>query len=210
LKNRKQQFRFSVDMDEVLLQETLAHNPFVAEFGHVGATWAQVAESLNVGIDGRRCRERVSTLVKNHNSREAASEKQSGVDEDVSEFDRMLSDITSLMETSQETTKDKRQERVDSAAEAERRGEEMRQQALDGMQYKARKRGREEEELLAFFQERDRAARATKEKEMEVAERKLLLKERELQVIEEKARLDVEERRAVIGLLASLAAKFSA
>lgn len=50
-KGRKQPFRFSPVVDELLLKETLAHNPFGADFGSATTTWVSVPESLDCGVD---------------------------------------------------------------------------------------------------------------------------------------------------------------
>ncbi|GLE08779.1 hypothetical protein PINS_up020194 [Pythium insidiosum] len=63
VRNRKVQIRFDAVMDKLLAKEVLAHNPFEADFGAVGPTRERVADALRVGVDGRRCRERVKLLV---------------------------------------------------------------------------------------------------------------------------------------------------
>lgn len=47
-----------------------------------------------VGIEGRRCCERVSTLIRNHRVRVAQLERDSGIEEDMTEFDKLLIDIS--------------------------------------------------------------------------------------------------------------------
>ncbi|KAE9241085.1 hypothetical protein PF002_g9446 [Phytophthora fragariae] len=53
-RKRKPQIRFSAEMDTVLLQEVLAHNPFEAGRGSKTAAWAQIADAVGFGVDARR------------------------------------------------------------------------------------------------------------------------------------------------------------
>ncbi|KAE9037131.1 hypothetical protein PR003_g6296, partial [Phytophthora rubi] len=85
-RKRKPQIRFSAEMDTVLLQEVLAHNPFEAGRGSKTAAWAQIA-------DARRCREHCGLLVAGFKSKIAASEKASGVVESHTEMDDLLANV---------------------------------------------------------------------------------------------------------------------
>lgn len=62
-KARKTQSRFSATDDEQLVKETLAFNPFAADFGSVRATWTRVATAVGGGSNGRRARECIAALM---------------------------------------------------------------------------------------------------------------------------------------------------
>lgn len=79
VRNRKVQFRFDACTDELPAKEVIAHNPYEADFGAVGPTWERVADALGVGVDGRRCRERIKLLMKGRKQRVAALERADGV-----------------------------------------------------------------------------------------------------------------------------------
>ncbi|KAJ0410222.1 hypothetical protein P43SY_002554 [Pythium insidiosum] len=96
----KVQIRFDAVMDELLAKEVLAHNPFEADFGAVGPTWERVADALRVGVDGRRCRERVELLVKSRKRRVNELERASGIEETVSDLDAMIDEIITIQESS--------------------------------------------------------------------------------------------------------------
>ncbi|KAE8890880.1 hypothetical protein PF003_g24968 [Phytophthora fragariae] len=53
-RKRKPQIRFSAEMDTVLLQEVLAHNPFEAGRGSKTAAWAQIVDALAAEEEERK------------------------------------------------------------------------------------------------------------------------------------------------------------
>jgi hypothetical protein len=213
-RNRKVQFRFDSVVDE-LLAKVLAHNPYEADFGAVGPTWERVADALRVGVDGRRCRERIKLLVKGRKQRVAELESASGIEETVSDLDAMLDEIITIQESSTAGQAERKQAEKEVDERADKIAEGVWQKVVEGMKpCEKRKAPSEDTTLVAFLEARQatEAARQTAETEakrlkLALEARRLELEERRIQLAERRAALDTQERLAIIKLLISMSAK---
>ena len=200
-KQRKQQYRFSLSSDELLLKETLAENPFDAEHGKVGAAWNRVAASLDVGIDGRRARERVTTLLRAYKARERESEKASGIVDEPTPLDSYLCEIVAIQESHVAAL----QERKDEEEKAEEQAEDIRANAMKAMGRRGDRKRAREADVWAMMERRDAAARERAEHELALQSRKIAIEERRLELEASRAQLDRQEKIAMIGLLTAMA-----
>ncbi|KAE9246063.1 hypothetical protein PF004_g4960, partial [Phytophthora fragariae] len=150
-RKRKPQIRFSAEMDTVLLQEVLAHNPFEAGRGSKTAAWAQIADA--VGVDARRCREHCGLLVAGFKSKIAASEKASGVVESHTEMDDLLANVAELAAEEEERKAEKTAEKEAKERDNER-ADGMRDEAMKGMK-KRKTKGDILPALIERVRERD-------------------------------------------------------
>jgi hypothetical protein len=209
VRNRKVQFRFDACTDELLAKEVLAHNPYEADFGAVGPTWERVADALRVGVDGRRCRERIKLLVKGQKRRIEELERASGIEETISDLDALIDEIITIQESSNAIQAEKKRVEKESAERADKIAEEVRQKAMEGMKPREKRKSTDETTLLSFLEARHAADAETKRQKLALEERRIAHEERRLKLAEERAALDTKERVSIINMLAMLIAKNS-
>ncbi|KAI8817014.1 uncharacterized protein EV422DRAFT_622898 [Fimicolochytrium jonesii] len=120
--------------DIALLKEAIAIFPYGKPRAAKAEAWMQMACNANTAVgadifDERRARERCKTLVEAHRADDLLSLRASGTNEEYSEREQLLTDLTEMIDTGDLTR----------AADAERRareeaqGEQLRLEALEGL-----------------------------------------------------------------------------
>ncbi len=96
---KKKPFRFNEELDLQLARETVAINPFASVHGKTQWKWNEVAKAFgNTSITWRTCRDRVNIVLQKHRKKQRQMERESGIDEEVTEFDELLQEISDLQE----------------------------------------------------------------------------------------------------------------
>ncbi len=193
-KRRKTQVRFNDEFDMLLAKETVVRNPFDKKFGKKGDVWDAIAQVLDIGVDGRRCRERCTLLADAYARRQRDMEKASGVAESQLPIDEYLAEILEMREEELRNVNNKKLLKTIDADNSEA----IRDEAMKGMG--ERKAKRSSNSLVEYLSKRDASSRVLEERRLDLEERKLALEEKRI----DDSR---QERLAVLELLKYLSNK---
>ncbi|XP_013397375.1 uncharacterized protein LOC106164121 [Lingula anatina] len=133
---KKKSIIFTDDIDEMLLKEVNFYNPFKTP-----ARWTEVAESLTGLLEltspctARTVKERTVRIIAKWKSSELASQKASGIQQDYTELQKLMIDVTELEKEAEieiaekrKTTNPKMKAKTD--AEKLKEGKAVRDKAL--------------------------------------------------------------------------------
>lgn len=119
----KKRFRFNDRVDTMLLQQVIGCHVFEAEFGEMQKKWEDVANSFkvcNIRMSWICARDRTKLLLKDFSKKDRGKRLASGVEEEISEKDKLLQEILSLKQT---RTVEKEKEKFSCAAVQSQRAE---------------------------------------------------------------------------------------
>ncbi|CAB3995591.1 Hypothetical predicted protein [Paramuricea clavata] len=196
-------FRWPMLQNDVdLAKEVVATRP------EKPSDWDNIASRLNpifsltngkaVVLKGRSCRERMERLLKKYKADDSAALKRSGTEEEYSELNVLLEDITVFrrdLEEARELEKEVKRKKIE---EDEKRGHDMRQAALSGIAGL----DEDEDEEDNPPEEKNKTGKKVKQRASKLSavqmlsdkyERKAELKQKELEI--RKMELDLQKRK---------------
>ena len=133
-KTRKRQFRFSAADDEALLTQVIATFPYKLAHGQKAIGWKRVAAallSIGLNVDHRRCQERTGVLIDNFRKSESKSRQMSGIDEDFTEIDRLLTELIEMIDDLDSKNAEISEKKATKLKEDEEAAELIRNAALE-------------------------------------------------------------------------------
>jgi hypothetical protein len=134
---RKKQFRFSEEYDKALLTQVITVFPFSLAHGKKTDGWKKIATSLRASgmdLDHRRCQERTDLLLSSFRKSENESRRKSGVDENYTELDILLTDLVEMLDDLEANNEKKARQMKQDEEAAER----IRDAALQDLKKKRR------------------------------------------------------------------------
>ncbi|CAK4086791.1 unnamed protein product [Aphanomyces euteiches] len=185
-KKRKTQVRFDAETDLDLVKEVLAQNPYNKGFSKKRAVWDSDAASLNIDVDGRRCRQRCALLSNAYAQKQKEMHKASSVEETITEMDELLSEILELREH------DTMLRTSDQDEGAAIRKEEMKTVG------DRKPHNNLQATMIAYMSERDVKSREFEDRRLTLEERRLEIEERKAAHEAERFALEKQERLALI------------
>lgn len=215
LKKRKAQVRFDNESDLVLVKETVAKNPFAAEYGTKGAIWSEIANVVGacfpgLEIDARRCRERCSLLADDY----AAKQKQfitlTGIDEEILEIDEFLAEILELREEELRRSNKKKNVQKSKDQMDQEVGIAIREKAMETMGKREKKESRSsiDPDILTLLAKREDTKKELTDSRNKLEERRLT-HEKRFALDEQRFEIERKERLALLELMAKLAERLS-
>lgn len=127
----------------------------------------------------------------------------------MSDLDGMLDEIITIQESSHAIQADKKKAEKESAERADKTAEEIRQKAMEGMKPREKRKtpSSDDSALLSFLETRQADVASVKRRKLALEERRLALEERRFELAEQRAAPEMQERVALINLLATMTAK---
>ncbi|KAG9408799.1 hypothetical protein AC1031_020643 [Aphanomyces cochlioides] len=204
-KKRKTQVRFDAETDLDLVKEVLAQNPYDKGFGKKRAVWDSVAASLNIDVDGRRCRERCALLSDAYAQKQKEMHKASGVEETITEMDELLAEILELREEEDRKATKKKHETMSRTSDQDE-GAAIREEAMKTVGDR-KPHNNLQATMIAYMNERDMKSCELEDRRLTLEERRLEIEERKAAHKAERFTLEKQERLALINLLSKFASQ---
>ncbi|CAK4655083.1 hypothetical protein LEN26_014529 [Aphanomyces euteiches] len=214
LKKRKTQVRFNSESDLALVKETIARNPYAAEFGKKREVWDEVASAVGahfagLDIDGRRCRERCMLLSDTYAKHQKTMETMSGVEEEIAEIDEYLAEILELREEESRRASNRKQAMKSKEQIDQDIGAAIRDEAMKAMSQRKKKDVSKSfnSDLVEIMARRDTTAKEIEENRLRIEERRLAIEEKRAASEEQRYELEKQERIALLNLIGKLVDK---